>query len=175
MEIRQGGKLHGTHVQVIADSAAMCHYAIRRTLWLLRAGFAPRGVNLSRFWHTTTPDKTTRPRSLTWAFSMTGVTRTELALSAWEAAVLGADRRMRPAGSDPGAEGPAASRAARLAAGPVSLIGDAFLYARANVVADGREARPEVVPRRAGTARRRPTGRLRPPRARPSCAVPGRW
>ncbi len=51
MEIRQGGRLHGTHVQVIADSAVMCHHAIRRTLWLLRAGFAPRGVNLSRFWH----------------------------------------------------------------------------------------------------------------------------
>lgn len=58
MEIRQGGRLHGTHVQVIADSAAMCHHAIRRTMWLLRAGFAPRGVNPPRFWHAATDHQT---------------------------------------------------------------------------------------------------------------------
>ncbi len=122
MEIRQGGRLHGTHVQVIADSAAMCHHAIRRTLWLLRAGFAPRGVNPPRFWHAATDHQTRQKAQVSdLGFSMEGVTRAELAPSAWEAAALGAVRRMRPAGSDPGAEGLAASRVARLAAGPVSL------------------------------------------------------
>ncbi|MEV5177142.1 hypothetical protein AB0L10_40155 [Streptomyces flaveolus] len=43
---------------MIADNAAMCHYATRRTLWLLRAGFALRGVNLSRFWHAATDHQT---------------------------------------------------------------------------------------------------------------------